>query len=74
MAIEPYSLPPGPYTRRHGPSGYLDYGRYKIWLRDEFQFRCVFCMHREKWERRGWRIFHVDHGNVRLRLTHPGAI
>jgi hypothetical protein len=61
MALQPYSFPSGPHARKHGPFGYLDYGTYKIWLRDEFQFRCVFCLHREKWERRGWRIFHVDH-------------
>jgi hypothetical protein len=61
MAIEPYALPPGPHMRRHGPYGYVNYKTYKDWLRDEFQFRCVFCMHREKWERRLWRIFHVDH-------------
>jgi hypothetical protein len=61
MALQPYALPLGPHTRRHGPFGYVDYGTYKIWLRDEFPFRCVFCLHREKWERRGWRIFHVDH-------------
>jgi hypothetical protein len=61
MRIEPYSLPHGPHTRRHGPGGYTDYGTYKEWLRDEFQFRCVFCLHREKWERRGWRAFRIDH-------------
>jgi hypothetical protein len=61
MALQPYSLSSGPHVRRHGPIGYVDYRTYKIWLRDEFQFRCVFCLHREKWERRGWRIFHVDH-------------
>jgi hypothetical protein len=39
----------------------LDYGRYKDWLRDEFQFRCAYCLHREAWERRGWRVFQADH-------------
>jgi hypothetical protein len=61
MHVDPYALPSGPYTRRHGPSGYIDYRTYKEWLRDEFQFRCVFCLHREKWERRSWRIFRIDH-------------
>ena len=61
MFTAPYAMPSGPYTRRHGPTGYLNYTSYKDWLRDEFQFRCVFCLHREKWERRGWRVFQVDH-------------
>ena len=61
MPMEPYALPTGPHTRRHGPFGYVDYRTYKDWLRDEFQFRCALCLHREKWERRVWRIFHVDH-------------
>lgn len=61
MPIAPYAMPQGPHIRRHGPFGYRDYGAYKEWLRDEFQFRCVFCLHREKWERRGWRVFQIDH-------------
>ena len=61
MPRDVYSIPTGPHERRHGPSGYLDYGNYKEWLRDEFQFRCVFCLHREKWERCGWRDFRIDH-------------
>lgn len=61
MAMQPYAFPPGPHTRRHGPYGYTDYTAYKDWLRDEFQFRCAFCLHREKWERGGWRDFHIDH-------------
>ena len=57
----PYARPPGPHARRHGPSGYAEYTRYKVWLRDEFQFRCVYCLHREKWEKDGWRAFQIDH-------------
>lgn len=61
MLIAPFAIPRGPHIRRHGPYGYVNYGSYKEWLRDEFQFRCVFCLHREKWERRGWRVFQIDH-------------
>ena len=35
--------------RRHGPSGYTSYERYRPWLRDEFDFRCVYCLKREAW-------------------------
>ncbi len=36
------------------------YGRYRPWLRDEFCFRCVYCLRREKWTPvRG--EFHLDH-------------
>lgn len=35
--------------RRHGPSGYASYGSYRPWLRDEFDFRCVYCLKRETW-------------------------
>ena len=29
--------------------GYSDYGSYRPWLRDEFSFRCVYCLLREQW-------------------------
>lgn len=35
--------------RRHAPSGYASYGSYRPWLRDEFTFRCVYCLKREQW-------------------------
>jgi hypothetical protein len=35
--------------RRHGPSGYASYEHYRPWLRDEFCFRCVYCLKRETW-------------------------
>jgi hypothetical protein len=61
MRIEPYAVPKKPQARLHGPAGYKDYRKYKPWLRDEFKFRCVYCMQREKWEKSGYRGFHVDH-------------
>jgi len=48
-----------PHTRRHGPQGYQDYNSYRDWLRDEFTFRCVYCLHREQWDRGA--TFHIDH-------------
>lgn len=49
-----------PHARRHGPAGYTGYASYRDWLRDEFFFRCVYCLHREQWYNRGG-TFHVDH-------------
>lgn len=42
-----YPLPRNP--RRHAPSGYASYDSYRPWLRDEFSFRCVYCLKREQW-------------------------
>lgn len=49
------------HRRRHGPRGYLDYRHYKPWLRDEFQFRCVYCLCRERWFPDGDDSFSIDH-------------
>jgi len=38
-----------PHIRRHGPGGWKDYQKYRPWLRDEFEFRCVYCLDRERW-------------------------
>jgi hypothetical protein len=46
---EPFSYPSVPHVRRHGPQGYADYESYRPWLRDEFAFRCVYCLIRERW-------------------------
>jgi len=35
--------------RRHGPEGYTAYESFRPWLRDEFTFRCVYCLKRESW-------------------------
>ena len=55
-----FEYPGQPHVRRHGPSGYKDYGSYRDWLRDEFMFRCVYCLHREQWYSRSG-TFHIDH-------------
>jgi hypothetical protein len=55
-----FEYPTGTYVRRHGPEGYENYESYREWLRDEFTFRCVYCLHREQWDPRG-RTFHIEH-------------
>ena len=59
--MNPFRYPPLPHVRRHGPRGYSDYPSYKDWLRDEFCFRCVYCLDRERWYPSGHRAFGVDH-------------
>jgi hypothetical protein len=55
-----FEYPEQAHVRRHGPAGYKDYNSYRDWLRDEFVFRCVYCLHREQWYDRG-ATFHIDH-------------
>ena len=55
-----FEYPPLPHARRHGPAGYRDYGSYRDWLRDEFTFRCAYCLHREQWDNQGG-MFQVEH-------------
>ena len=43
--------PESPRERLHGPAGYADYASYRPWLRDEFSYRCVYCLIREQWGR-----------------------
>lgn len=50
-----------PHVRRHGPFGYTNYKSFKQWLRDEFSFRCAFCLARERWCHDGSNGFGVDH-------------
>ena len=55
--------------RVHGPLGYADYKSFKPWLRDEFYFRCVYCLWREAWCADGDGSFGIDH--FRSRALHP---
>lgn len=55
----PFVYPNTPHARRHGPRGYADYASFRPWLRDEFSFRCVYCLLREQWARQG--SFGIDH-------------
>lgn len=52
---------PKPHQRRHGPAGYRNYQDYKPWLRDEFTFRCVYCLERELWYPDRQASFSGDH-------------
>ena len=47
--ISPYRYLATVLNRKHGPQGYSKYGQYRPWLRDEFDFRCVYCLKREQW-------------------------
>jgi hypothetical protein len=64
---QPFAYPTTPHLRRHGPDGYADYGLYRDWLRDEFLFRCVYCLRRETWLtlRRDYEIDHFVPRSVR---------
>ena len=58
--MEPFTYPDASQVRRHGPSGYSDHESYRPWLRDDFTFRCVYCLARERWHK-GQYGFQVDH-------------
>jgi hypothetical protein len=62
-----FDYPSVPHERRHGPQGYLDSKHYKPWLRDEFAFRCVYCLCRETWLPDGQAYFGGDHVRPRTR-------
>jgi hypothetical protein len=55
-----YAYPDEPHVRRHGPRGYASPASFRPWLRDEFAFRCVYCLVREQWGRTNG-LFDVDH-------------
>ena len=55
-----FRYPAAPLRRRHGPQGYSNYESFRPWLRDEFSFRCGYCLVREQWGKvRG--VFDLDH-------------
>lgn len=56
-----FEYPETAHVRLHAPHGYSSYRSYKPWLRDEFVFRCVYCLTREKWCHDGANGFGVDH-------------
>lgn len=58
--MQPYQYPPRRHERRHQPRGYKLATDFLPWLRDEFNFRCVFCLEREQWVNTIGH-FHVDH-------------
>ena len=44
-----FDYPKSRSERVHGPAGYALYESFRQWLRDEFTFRCVYCLKRETW-------------------------
>ena len=60
-SAEPFCYPLAPHERKHAPGGYSDYREYHDWLRDEFDFRCVYCLKRESWDRvrAVWPVEHL---------------
>ena len=56
-----FDYPSTPHVRQHGPQGYAKYQYYKPWLRDEFTFRCAYCLTRETWYPNGEASFSTDH-------------
>jgi hypothetical protein len=61
MTLAVFCHPTKPHVRRHGPCGYNPYGGFKPWLRDEFCFRCVYCLERERWYPDRAASFSADH-------------
>jgi HNH endonuclease len=59
LTAHPYKYPTELRHRRHGPAGYKDFHAYRPWLDDEFTFRCVYCLKRQKWARTD--VWSVDH-------------
>lgn len=55
-----FDYPDARLHRRHAPRGYSHYRKYRPWLRDEFSFRCVYCLKRETWGQVTGE-FDVDH-------------
>jgi len=81
----PFAYPTTPHARRHGPRGYKNYQDYKPFLRDDFTFRCVYCLERETWYPNRDASFSVDHfepkvlnppasGNTRILFTPAHAV
>jgi 5-methylcytosine-specific restriction endonuclease McrA len=56
-----FKYPSLAHVRRHGPAGYKNYQSYKPWLRDEFVFRCAYCLTREVWSSSSSDCFSTDH-------------
>ena len=56
----PFQYPLTPLVRKHAPGGYKHWEPYRDWLRDDFAFRCVYCLQRERWGKRR-AVFAIDH-------------
>ena len=58
---DPFAYPLISHPPAHAPAGYADHTSYKPWLRDDFSFRCAYCLTRERWNPSGHDGFGVDH-------------
>jgi hypothetical protein len=56
----PFEYPAVPLVRKHAPSYDNHWEPYRDWLRDDFDFRCVYCLNRERWGKRRAE-FDIDH-------------
>ena len=56
----PFQYPLTPLVRKHAPNYDKDWAPYRDWLRDDFDFRCVYCLQRERWGKRR-AVFAIDH-------------
>jgi HNH endonuclease len=73
-----FDYPQAKEQRRHGPAGYAEVESYRPWLRDEFDFRCVYCLKRETWGQVTFE-FELDHFqpqslNPRLKLDYRNLV
>lgn len=60
-----FDYPESRSERVHGPAGYASYESFRPWLRDEFTFRCVYCLKRESWGQVTGE-FELDHFHPQL--------
>ena len=68
-----FDYPGEAHVCRHGPHGYADSQSYHPWLRDEFAFRCVYCLSREQWGRVAGD-FDVEHFRPQARSPALGLV
>lgn len=60
MTSLPFAYPTARLRRKHGPAYHSHWEQYRDWLRDEFEFRCAYCLRRERWIGRRAN-FAIDH-------------
>ncbi len=64
----PFRYPKKPHVRRHTPPAFRSHHSFKDCLRDEFIFRCVYCLSRETWYPND-AAFGVDHYRPKSRYA-----
>ena len=58
--MDAFTYPNTAHVRQHSPRGYASIISFRSWLRDEFSFRCVYCLVREQWTLLPG-MFDIDH-------------